>query len=128
MAKYLSPEWLELHRELGADLPEVSGVTALVEQVVPGSPDGEVRYGLSYADGRVVEATLGAVDDPDVSLTTKYPDAVKLLRGELDANAAFMSGRTKVAGSTGKLLAMLALTGSPGYEAFRTELAAATEV
>lgn len=128
MAKYLSQEWLDLHQELGARLPEVKGVTAQVEQVVPGSPEGEVRYVVSYRDGRVVGATAGTADDPDVTLTTNYLDTVKLLKGDLDANAAFMSGRTKVVGSTGRLLGVLALAGTPGYEAFREELAAVTEV
>lgn len=128
MPKYLSEEWLDLHQELGSRLPEIEGVTAVVEQVVPGSPEGEVRYAVSYRDGQVVAATPGAADDPDVSLTTKYVDAVKLLNGDLDANAEFMSGRMKVAGSTGKLLGVLALQKTPGYEAFRKELAEATEV
>lgn len=128
MPKYLSSEWLDLHQEFGSRLPEIEGMTALVEQVVPSSPDGEVRYAVSYRDGQVVAATPGAADDPDVSLTTKYVDAVKLLNGELDINAAFMSGRMKVTGSTGKLLGVLALQKTPGYEAFRKELAEATEI
>lgn len=128
MAKHLSQEWLELYLELGARLPEVPGVTAQVEQAVPGAPDGEVRYVVSYLDGRVVGAVPGVAKGADVSLTTKYPDAVKLLNGDLEANVAFMSGRIKVAGSTGKLLGLLALTGSPEYEVFRSDLAAGTEV
>lgn len=128
MSKYLSSEWLDLLQVLGSRLPEVEGVTARVEQIVPGSPEGEVRYVISYRDGQVEAATVGAADEPDVSLTTKYPDAVKLLTGHLDANVAFMSGRTKVAGSTGKLLGVLALHKTPEYEAFRMELAEATEV
>lgn len=128
MPKYLSPEWLARSRELGAGLPEAPGVTAIVEHVVPGSPDGEVRYVVSYVDGRIAEATFGGTADVDVSLTTKYPDAVKIAAGELGANEAFMSGRTKVAGSTGKLLDVLALTVTPAYDTFRAELAADTDL
>lgn len=128
MPKFLSPEWLARHQELGAQLPERLGATARVEQVVPGSPDGEVRYVVSYVDGRVATTVAGGADDVDVSLTTKYPDAVKLVTGDLGANEAFMSGRSKVAGSTGSLLDVLALTVTPAYEDFRAQLAADTEL
>lgn len=128
MPKFLSSEWLDLQARLGAALPEVAGTTTTVEHVVPGAPDGEVRYVLSYVDGRIAAATLGADPDAEVSMTVKYPDAVKLLTGELDANAQFMAGRTKVTGPTGPLLAVLALDGSAEHERFRTELAAGTEV
>lgn len=128
MPKFLSSEWLELQVSLGAELPEVPGTTTTVEHVVPGAPGGEVRYLVSYVDGRVAAATLGADPDAELSVTVKYPDAVKLLTGELDANAQFMAGRTKVTGPTGPLLAVLALTGSDGYEQFRAALATATEV
>lgn len=128
MPKYLSPEWVARHEELGARLPEAPGVTVSVEHVVPGSPDGEVRYVVTYVDGQVGSSTLGGGEDVDVSLTTKYADSVKLVTGELGANEAFMSGRSKVVGSTGKLLDVLALTVTPAYEAFRAELAADTEL
>jgi hypothetical protein len=127
VVQYLSSEWVARLAELGAGLPEVPGATATVEVVVPGSPTGEVRYVVRYVDGRVAEASLGAADGPDVSLTTKYADAVRLLRGDLDLNAEFMSGRMKVAGSTGRLLDVLSLDGTPEHRAMREELAAATD-
>lgn len=128
MSKFGSPEWLERYRELGGALPEAAGVTAKVEHVVPGAPGGEVRYVVTIVDGRLRGASGGGSDDVDISLTTKYADAVKVLNGGLDANAAFISGRTKVTGSTGTLLGLLALYGSEPYEYLRTELAAITEV
>jgi predicted lipid carrier protein YhbT len=127
MAKYLSQEWLDRLVELGSGLP-AAGVTARVQHVVPGSPDGEVRYVVSLREGRVVEATLGGDDDADVSYTTPYPSAVKLLTGEADANAEFMAGRAKVTGSTGTLLTVLALTGTEAFAALRDDLAAATDL
>lgn len=128
MSKFGSPEWLARYQELGATLPGAAGVTARVQHVVPGSPDGEVRYLVSIVDGRLTEVVPGIAEDADVGLTTKYPDAMAILNGRFDANAAFISGRTKVTGRTGTLLGVLALYGSEPYEALRTDLAAATEV
>lgn len=126
MPKFLSSEWLDLQARLGAELPEVAGTTTTVEHVT-GAPDGEVRYVVAYVDGRIASVTSGADPEAEVSVTVKYRDAVKLLGGDLDANAQFMSGRTKVTGPTGPLLAVLALTGSDGYARFRSELDVATD-
>jgi hypothetical protein len=128
MSKFGSQEWLERYRELGAVLPATAGVTAVVEHVVPGSPDGELRYVVTIVGGQVTGASRGGSEGVDVSLTTKYPDAVEILTGGLDVNAAFISGRMKVTGSTGTLLGLLALYGSGSYGAFRAELAASTEM
>ncbi len=127
MAKFLSQEWLDHLVALGAALPPAE-VTARVEHVVPGTPDGEVRYVVALVDGRVAGATLGGGDDTDVSITTKYPAAVDLLTGAADANAEFMAGRAKVTGRTGLLLDVLALTGTEAFASFRAELADATDL
>ncbi len=126
MSKFGSPEWLARYQELGEALPETAGVTARVQHVVPGSPDGELRYLVSIVDGRLTEMVSGIAEDADVSMTTKYPDAVAILNGRFDANASFISGRTKVTGSTGTLLGVLALYGSEPYEALRAALAGST--
>ena len=48
-----------------------------------------------------------------------YEDSVKVQSGELDANAAFMQGRMKVAGNMAKLMQLLPLTNSPEYKALQ---------
>ena len=47
---------------------------------------------------------------------------MKIQKGELDANAAFMQGRMKVAGDMGKFMHLLPLTNSPEYQALQAEL------
>ncbi len=126
MAQYLTQEWLDRRQELAAGLPERAGVTATVQHVVPGAPEGEVRYVTEIEDGRIVGGSLGSADEATVTLTTKYPDAVAVATGEADLNALFMQGRMKVAGATGPTLAVIALSQDDAHRALTAELAADT--
>lgn len=126
MAAFLSSPWAERLAELGAELPENPGATWRVHHVVTGGPDGEVAYTVDHVDGQIREVELGA-QDGSIGLTSKYPAAVGLLRGDLDANAQFMSGKTKVTGSTGELLAYLAYLASPACVELRQTLAQDTD-
>ena len=128
MAKYLSQEWLDRQRDLGRDLPREAGSSAVVQHIVTGGPDGEVRYVLTVEDGVVVGAVVGSDADADVTLTTTYADAVAILQGELDANAAFMQGRVKVVGDMGRLLPLMVLGRTQEHEAVRAALAAETDL
>lgn len=115
MPAFLSPEWLdELKRAADQILPEAGG-SACVQYVVNGGPGKQIVYHLVYRAGRLAEAGLGEVAEPDVTFTEAYGDAVDISRGKLDSNAAFMEGRVKVAGNMAKLMSVLALTGSPVY-------------
>ena len=109
MAKvpFLSDAWLDLHRSLGAALPERSGARARVQHVVSGSPQGEVRYVHTVVDGRTAGLAFSADDEADVTFTNTYADAQALARGELDPSVLFMQGRTKMAGDMGKVLALM---------------------
>ena len=54
-----------------------------------------------------------ALATPDPTFTTLTgTDFVKVQKGELDANAAFMQGRMKVAGNMAKLMQLMPLTNS----------------
>ncbi len=127
MATFLTQEWLELHRSVGASLPAAPGRSARIQFVIAGSPSGEVKLAMVVTDGLVTESSLGADGDADLTLTIKYTDAVNLIRGELDPNAAFMQGKIKVAGPTGPLLDLLALSITAERVAARSELSAQTE-
>ncbi|MCU1498909.1 MAG: hypothetical protein JWM47_2862 [Acidimicrobiales bacterium] len=127
MATYLSQDWLDAQVVASAALPAVPGLSARVQYVVPGGPDGEVKYVSVIEDGRVTANTMGVDADADLTLTITYPESIQLATGELDPNAAFMRGRIKVAGSTGTMLRLLATTKAPAFEAARAELAEATE-
>src|SRR3546814_12398157 len=87
MAKYLSQEWLDLQRELAADLPERPGATAVVQYVVSGTPDGDVSFAHRFVDGRLVGSTLGTAADADVTLLETYADSLQRAQGDPDANA-----------------------------------------
>ena len=62
-----------------------------------------------------------------MTLTQSYEDAMRIQKGELDANAAFMQGRVKVTGNMAKLLALLPITNSAEYKQLQTEIQAVTE-
>ncbi len=127
MATFLTQAWLDLHRSLGASLPAAPGRSARIQFVIAGSPEGDVKLAMALNDGLVAESFLGTDGEADLTLTIKYPDALALIRSDLDPNAAFMQGKIKVTGPTGLLLDLLALSVTPERVAARTELSAQTE-
>ena len=122
MTKYLSQDWLDRARGMAAAQPERPGATAQIQWLVAKGPDGDIAYWWQLRDGRLVESALGKLDEPDITLSLSYEDSVKIQRDELDANAAFMQGRMKVAGDMGKFLHLLPITNSPEYLALQAEL------
>ncbi len=127
MAKWLSVEWFDETRALAADQPERPGLSARMQFEVTGGPDGEVRYYWVLEDGRLVASAPGPIDEPDVTLTTSWKDAVAIQRGDLDPNVAFMRGTMKVAGSMGLMLSLLPVTNTPEYQDLRRRIAEITE-
>jgi putative sterol carrier protein len=125
--KYLSQAWLDEARALATDQPERPGASATMQFVVTGGPDGDVKYYWVLQDGQLEEASIGELPDAEVTLTTGYQDSVAIQKGELDANAAFMQGKTKVTGNMGKLMQMMPLTMSPEYKALQDKVRAITE-
>ena len=114
MSKWLSAEWFDETRALAADQPERPGLSARLQYEITGGPDGDISYYWVLEDGRLRDSALGAVDDPDVTLTLVWDDAVAVQRGDLDPNVAFMQGRMKVSGSMDMLLVLLAEAATPG--------------
>ena len=127
MPKYLSQEWLDETRVLAADQPERPGASAQLQYVVTGGPDGDVKYYWILQDGKLIESALGNAPEADFTLTRTYEDSVKVQNGELDANAAFMQGRMKVAGNMTKFMALLPLTSSPEYQALQAKVREVTQ-
>ncbi len=127
MPKYLSQAWLDEARALAQDQPERPGASATMQFVVTGSPDGDVKYYWRLQDGVLAEASLGELPDAEVTMTSTYQDSVAIQKGELDANAAFMQGKTKVTGNMGKLMQLMPLTMAPEYRALQDKVRAITE-
>jgi putative sterol carrier protein len=121
MSKYLSQEWLDETRALAESQPERPGASAQMQYVVTGGPDGDVRYYWILQDGKLLESALGDAPDADFTMTLTWDDSVKVAQGELDANAAFMQGRMKVAGNMAKLMTLMPLTNSPEYKALQDQ-------
>ena len=122
MPQYLSQEWLDAGRNLAVDQPERPGASARIQWVVGAGPDGDIKYWWRLEDGKLLESELGTSSDADFTVTLSYEDSVKIQKDELDANAAFMQGRMKVAGDMGTFMHLLPLTHSSEYQALQAEL------
>ena len=127
MAKYLSQEWLDVGRELAQEFAERPGATARMQYVTTGAPEGDVAYFQVLENGKILESTLGEDPSADFTITSTYEDSVKIQKGELDANAAFMQGRMKVTGNMGKLMQLMPLTNSPEYKELQEQVREITE-
>ena len=127
MAKFLSQDWLDEGRKLSQEFPERPGATARMQFAVTGAPDGDVKYYQVLDNGKILESTLGEDANADFTMTSSYDDTVKIQKGELDPNAAFMQGRMKVTGNMGKLMSLMPLTQSPEYKAIQVKINEITE-
>jgi putative sterol carrier protein len=127
MAKWLSQEWLDETKKMAETQPERPGASARMQYVVTGGPDGDIKYYWVLENGKILESELGEMSDPEVTLTQSYEDAMKIQKGELDANAAFMQGRVKVTGNMAKLMSLLPLTNAPEYKQLQNEIQGITE-
>jgi len=127
VSTWLTEEWFDQTRALAADQPERPGLSARMQFIVTGGPEGDVRYYWVLEDGQLRQSAVGDVDDPDVTLTTARPDAMAIAKGDLDPNVAFMQGRMKVAGSMGVMMRLLPVTNTPEYQQLRRRIADVTE-
>src|SRR5579864_9520300 len=127
MPKWLTQEWLDETRKMSESQPERPGASARMQYVVTGGPDGDIEYYWVLENGKLLDSKLGRLEDAEVTLTTAYPDALKIQKGELDANAAFMQGKVKVTGNMAKVMSLLPITNAPEYKQLQTEIAEITE-
>ncbi|SRR5579871_450153 len=127
MSKWLSQEWLDESKKLAESQPERPGASARMQYVVTGGPAGDIKYYWILENGKLQESTLGELPDAEVTMTQTYEDAMKIQKGELDANAAFMQGRVKVTGNMAKLMSLLPLTNAPEYKDLQKQIQEITE-
>ena len=98
-----------------------------MQYVVTGGPDGDIKYYWVLENGKLAYSQLGELPDAEVTLTQSYEDAMRIQKGELDANAAFMQGKIKVSGDVAQLMALLPITMSPEFAAFQSSVLEITE-
>ncbi len=127
MAKWLSQEWMDKLIELAESQPDRPGVNAKLQYVVTGTPEGDVSYYWIIENGKMTTAKVGTLEDAEVTLTQSCDDAMRVQKGEMDANTAFMQGKVKVTGNMGKLMSLLPLTNAPEYKQLEKEVLANTE-
>jgi putative sterol carrier protein len=127
MAQYLSQEWHDTAKELAQTFPEKPGATAKMGVKVTGGPEGDIHYFQVVENGKVLEQAVGELADADFTMVSTWEDSVRIQKGELDANAAFMSGKMKVTGNVGKLMALMPLTMSAEYKTIQEQIRATTE-
>lgn len=127
MPKWLSQEWLDEQTKLAQDQPERPGATARMQYVLNRTDGDPVKYYWVLEDGKIVENQLGQMDEPELTLIMSYDDAMKVQKGELDEQAAFMQGRIKVEGNMAKLMALMPITSSPEYRELQGRIREITE-
>lgn len=109
---FLSDAWMEAARAIRAKYEDQAAevtVAIRMNQVITDVPFGEgiVRAYTDTSSGRVV-MELGELHDADVTVTTDYQTALKILveQDQAAAMQAFMAGRVKVQGDMMKMMAM----------------------
>lgn len=127
MAAFLSQAWTAAASDPTAAAMAAAGRPIRVQHVLTGGPDGEVRLGSVVDAAGSVETVAGDVAEPDVTLTLAVADALTILRGDVSPNVAYMRGRLKAAGHTGRLLELLAEADGPVYDEVRAALWERTE-
>ena len=134
MAVIGSDEWLAGVVRSGAELTPAAGVDLVVQFEVAASSSSRskknvTRFWVELSDGVPASAGEGKHDDPSAVIACSGADGLALLRGDLDADVAFMQGRLKVDGGYEQLLFDLRhVFGREDHRQLRLALAANTEL
>jgi putative sterol carrier protein len=104
--KFLTEEWAQAVTEAlnanDAFKQAAGGKTVKIQNVVA-APDGEKRYFLDLEDG-TAKVSMGDLPDAEATLSSDYDTAAAMSRNELNATAAYMSGKLKIQGDLMKLM------------------------
>src|SRR5215218_4184259 len=100
--RYLSDEWFAALSAAVATVDAPPSVAVTVRQSIQGTPDGDVHFRLSCADGRCrLERGTGP---SDVTLTEDLPTAVAIANGARTAGHAVLHGDVVVGGDVERLM------------------------
>jgi putative sterol carrier protein len=112
--KFLSDEWATAVTDaLNANeqFRQAAGShTAKIQNVVT-TPDGETKYYFLLQDGKA-EVSLGEIDGAEATISQDYETAGALMRNELSATAAYMSGRIRINGDLMRLMQLQGVIGT----------------
>lgn len=105
--KFLSPEWLSevttaLESHQGFQ-DAVQGIEMGIQFNVMDAPFGDTGYHLVITP-QAVTIALGVREDLDITITQDYETASSIMRGDLNVQAAFITGKIKVSGNLAKLM------------------------
>lgn len=108
--KYLSEEWAKSVTEAlnsnDSFKQQAAGKTVKLQNVVTG--DTETKYYFKLQDGQA-DVGIGEIDDAEATLSSDYETSAALSRNELNATAAYMSGKLKIQGDLMKLMQLQGL-------------------
>jgi len=112
--RFLSDEWISAMDEAAAAstaLAEIAAdVSLVVEQQVTGLTGGPISYHLVLIDGRAA-VRAGSAPEPTVRLSQDITTATDIAAGTDSAQRAFMTGRLRIGGDLGALLAHAEILG-----------------
>ncbi len=105
--KFLSEEWAQSTSETlnshDGFKSAIGNADLGIQFTVTDTPNGDVNYYLKTSGG-TADLAIGDLDDADVTVTSEYPTAVAISKGELNTQMAFMQGKLKVGGNLAKLM------------------------
>ena len=105
--KFLSEDWINAVNDVLATDEDYRSGTATTDITlqfdVAGAPGGDVQYTIAMAGGATTFA-LGAADGVDATINNDYETAAAISRGDLNTQAAFISGKLKVDGNLAKIM------------------------
>jgi putative sterol carrier protein len=111
--RFLSEEWADAVKgACNADpgfREAAAGHDVAIQQVIDG-PDGQIHYWTRLADG-AIDLGLGDLPDANATVRQSYDTAAALARREVNPATAFMTGKIKVEGNLGQLLALQGVLG-----------------
>jgi putative sterol carrier protein len=109
--KYLSEEWASAVTEAvnaSDNFKQQAAGKSVKLQYVIATPDGEVKYFTELNDGSA-KVGIGELEGAEATLSSDYETSAALFRNELNATAAYMSGKLKIQGDLMRLMQLQGL-------------------
>lgn len=105
--KFLSPEWLSevttaLENHQGFQ-EAARGMELAIQFNVLESPLGDTGYHLMVTP-QAITIALGVREDLDITISQNYETAAAIMKGDLNVQSAFITGKIKVSGNLAKLM------------------------